>query len=67
MEATQTTYLTPAEVCRRFQISLTTLWRLQKARAFVAPRYLPGGQRRYLAADVEKWKKVVAATGVKAE
>lgn len=56
MEATTPVYVTPAEVCRRFQFSLTTLWRLQRSGAFVAPRYLPGGQRRYLLADVLRWE-----------
>ena len=52
MEATNPVYVDAAYVCRRFLISYTTLWRLQKARAFLAPRYLPGGHRRWLLADV---------------
>ena len=49
-------WLDSRAICQRFTISMTTLWRLQRARTFVAPRYLPGGRRRWRLEDVERWE-----------
>ncbi len=41
---------------RRYDWSRTTLWRKAKDGSFPAPRYLPGGQRRWLLAELLAWE-----------
>jgi predicted DNA-binding transcriptional regulator AlpA len=56
MSAAAPAYVDSRWICARLGISTTTLWRWQKAGTFLAPRYTPGGQRRWLAADLEAWE-----------
>ena len=41
---------------RRYDLGRTTLWRRIRDGKFPAPRYLPGGQRRWLVADLLAWE-----------
>jgi predicted DNA-binding transcriptional regulator AlpA len=41
---------------QRYDWSRTTLWRNVKAGRAPAPRYLPGGQRRWLLAEWLAWE-----------
>ncbi len=49
------TFLSAADVMRRFGISSTTLWRWLRTGRFPKPRYTPGGHRRWANADLERW------------
>jgi len=40
----------------RYALSRTTLWRRVKGGQFPQPRHLPGGQRRWLLADLLAWE-----------
>jgi predicted DNA-binding transcriptional regulator AlpA len=40
----------------RYGLSRTTLWRRTKNGTFPQPRYLPGGQRRWLLAELLAWE-----------
>lgn len=41
---------------QRYGIGRTKLWRDVKAGKFPKPRYLPGGQRRWLLAELLAWE-----------
>jgi predicted DNA-binding transcriptional regulator AlpA len=49
-------YVRSAYLLARYDLSRTTLWRRVRAGDMPAPRYLPGGQRRWLLADVLAWE-----------
>jgi predicted DNA-binding transcriptional regulator AlpA len=40
----------------RYEWSRTTLWRRVKDKTFPAPRFLPGGQRRWVLAEIMAWE-----------
>jgi predicted DNA-binding transcriptional regulator AlpA len=51
---------------QRYGYSRTTIWRRVKNGTFPAPRYLPGGQRRWLLADLLEWERLhLGASGAK--
>lgn len=60
------TYVPARWLMQRYAIGYTKLWRDQKAGRIPAPRYLPGGQRRWLLAELLAWEeKTLGAPGVK--
>lgn len=52
----ETVYVRAQWAMRRYSLSRTTLWRQVKAGAFPPPCRLPGGQRRWLLAELLKWE-----------
>ncbi len=52
----ETVYVRSSWPMGRYDWSRTTLWRNVKAGRFPAPRYLPGGQRRWLLAEIMAWE-----------
>jgi predicted DNA-binding transcriptional regulator AlpA len=49
----------------RYGWSRTTIWRRVKDGTFPRPRYLPGGQRRWLLADLLAWEAEHLGAGVR--
>ena len=49
-------YVRSSWLMHRLDIGRTKLWRDVKRGAFPAPRYLPGGQRRWLLAEILAWE-----------
>jgi len=41
----------------RYALGRTTLWRRIKNGTFPPPRFLPGGQRRWLLAELLEWER----------
>jgi predicted DNA-binding transcriptional regulator AlpA len=56
MNQTERVYVRAAYLLARLDISRTKLWRDVKSGRLPAPCYLPGGQRRWLLADLERWE-----------
>jgi predicted DNA-binding transcriptional regulator AlpA len=57
-------YARSRDVLQRFLISRTTLWRLVRNGKFPAPVYMPGGQRRWLLADLERFEAELRGAAV---
>ncbi len=49
-------YVRARYLLARYDLSRTTLWRGIRSGALPAPVYLPGGQRRWALADLERWE-----------
>lgn len=62
MKQTETVYVRAAYPMARYDLSRTTLWRRIKDGKFPPPRYLPGGQRRWLLADLLAWEAATLGT-----
>jgi predicted DNA-binding transcriptional regulator AlpA len=56
MQRTESPYVRASWPMARLGWSRTTLWRRIKDGTFPAPRYLPGGQRRWLLAELLAWE-----------
>jgi predicted DNA-binding transcriptional regulator AlpA len=52
------TFVRASYPMRRYDWSRTTLWRRVKNGTFPPARRLPGGQRRWLLADLLEWERV---------
>lgn len=48
---------------KRYALSRVTIWRMYNAGKFPKPRYLPGGQRRWVLAELLAWEETVLAAG----
>jgi predicted DNA-binding transcriptional regulator AlpA len=52
----ETVYVRGSWLEQRYDWSRTTLWRRAKNRTIPQPRYLPGGQKRWLLSEILAWE-----------
>lgn len=60
--APEVTFVRASWPMTRYDLSRTTLWRRAKNGTFPQPRRLPGGQRRWLLADLLAWEAKTLGT-----